>query len=79
MRHRDLLHISKLDDFCAFCESQGWEKKDTKDIWEVLRMYHPILFEWLVVHRKAGATEHYTTWGNSAKLTRQFLTDKRGK
>lgn len=33
------MHVSKLEDFAAWLETMGWERRETKGEYEVLRMY----------------------------------------
>lgn len=73
MKDRNRLHLSKLDEFAAFCEADGWRREATKGHFEVLRMRNP---EWsgpLLVHARANATEHLTVHLHSRRMLDRFL------
>ncbi|AZV93549.1 hypothetical protein CBF45_07325 [Bordetella sp. J329] len=72
-RSRCTLHKSKLAAFQTFCEGYGWKAEPTKGGYEVLRMRHAGCENLLIVHGKIDAQEHYTTWGESQRMIRQFL------
>lgn len=76
-RSRNLLHKSKLADFRAFCQSHGWSVVEKKDVFEVLRMRHPDQAHPLIVHDRLDSVEHYTTWGNSETMARQFVASRK--
>lgn len=63
-RSRNMLHISKLDEFTAWLRERGWLQGDTRGEYEVLRMTKPGC-DTLLVHRKGAVIEHLTTWGES--------------
>lgn len=86
LRSRCTLHVNQLEPFIAFCQSLDWVKLPTKGDFEVLRMRHPKAKEPLLVHKKLGRWDpkensfklvHYTTWGQSAVLVKQFLRAKK--
>lgn len=77
MRSRCTLHKEKLDAFRAFCEWRGWTAEAPKGLYEVLRMRHPDRKDLLIVHERDGATEHYTTWGESARMVSAMLRERR--
>lgn len=74
-RSRSQLHHTHFDAFVAFCESCGFKRVPTKDPFEVLRMTPPHKGTGgpLIVHTRADAKEHYTTWGVGADLAQQFF------
>jgi len=75
-RSRSQLHHTHFDAFVAFCESCGFERVPTKDVFEVLRMTPPPHKKSggpLIVHSRDCAKEHYTTWGVSADIAQQFF------
>lgn len=76
-RRRDLLHQNKLAEFEAHCALRGWQKVAPKGDYEVLRMVNPAVRDPLIVHKKLGAKEHVTTWGESARLAREFIQFRR--
>lgn len=75
-RSRCSLHLSKLDEFAAFCETRGFTRVIPKGEYEILRMElkdsAPV-----IVHKRLDAKEHATTWGVSATLFRQWQRSKR--
>jgi hypothetical protein len=75
MRTRSDLHITKLKEFEEFCKTEGWETKEVKSLYEVLRMRKDN--QWLIVHRKDSATEHLTVWGNSAEMLRHWFKKRK--
>lgn len=69
-----MLHQSKLSDFTQWLENRGWTKEELKGEFEVLRM------KWnngppLLVFRRIDAKEHYTTYGISQDLVKQFIKE----
>lgn len=75
-RSRNLLHQSKLQDFIAYCESLGWKCEPNRDN-EVLRMRHKDNRHPLIVYQQIGAEQHFTTWGTSESLARQFVRSRK--
>ena len=76
-RRRDLLHLGHLAAFRAFCESEGWQEEPARGHYEALRMRRSPVDPPLIVHRKADAVEHYTVWGESARMARRFFAERR--
>ena len=76
-RSRCQLHHKHLDDFVAFCTSSGFTRVPTKGDYEVLRMKPPHRGHPLIVHTRADAKEHFTTWGVGAELANQFFRARR--
>lgn len=77
MRSRCTLHKTKLAEFQRFCEGRGWLAETPKGAYEVLRMRHVEHRDPLIVHDRDDATEHYTTWGNSARELAKFMRRRR--
>lgn len=76
MRSRCTLHKTKLTEFQKFCEEYGWRAEPTKGPYEVLRMRHSGCKDPMIVHgRNSG--DHFTTWGESARMVRQYIRSKR--
>ena len=75
-RSRNSLHLSKLEEFATFCANDGWSREQPKDYYEVLRMTKPGK-EPLIVHKKLGAKEHATTWGNSQMMFANWIKSRR--
>jgi len=75
-RDRSLLHLSKLDAFRAFCETQGWTNVPVKGTYERLRMTKEGC-DPLIVYAKNGAKEHCTVYGTGLHLARDFIKRQR--
>ena len=71
-----MLHKSKLDDFKSWLEGRGWTNEKTKGEYEVLRMGWPKEPP-LIVYTKNDAKEHYTTYGISEVLVKQFIKERK--
>lgn len=70
-RKTGLLKIADLGEFKRFCQSQGWDLKEPKGAYEVLRMTHQDYRDPLLVYvNGAGKT---TVYAASADLAAQFL------
>jgi hypothetical protein len=70
------LHKSKLEEFAAYCESQGWLREPVKGDYEVLRMRQKGSSP-LIVWDRLNAREHYTTEGNSEYMFSWWKKSKR--
>jgi len=77
MRSRCTLHKTRLADFQRFCEGRGWLAEAPKGAYETLRMRHADRRDPLIVHNRDGATEHYTTWGESSRELTKFMRSRR--
>ena len=55
----------------------GGDAYSPKGAYEVLRMRHVERRDPLIVHDRDDATEHYTTWGNSARELAKFMRRRR--
>lgn len=66
---RSLLHRNKLEEYKAYCESQGWSDSPTKGDFEVLRMIKPTKpkDKSLIVYQRFDA-EHLTVFDISLKM-----------
>lgn len=75
--NRDLIHISKLDEFSTFLTSRGWVLEEPKGAFVVLRARHPKVAEPLVFYKRAH-TDHLTCqYGLQATLAEQFIREQR--
>lgn len=74
-RSRSLLHLNKLDDFRAFCESRGWSNASIKGPYERLRMTRSGSSP-LIVYARSSATEHLTVHGVAEQMARAFLRER---
>lgn len=70
---RSKLHISKLEEFAAFCEKHGWFRVELKSPFEVLRMRNFEMRDPLIVYKKLAATEHLTTHGEAMLMTKLYI------
>lgn len=68
---RNRLHKSKLGAFREWLIEQGWEPREIKGPYEVLRMYwggnrlRKGFSYWLIVHHPSHEVEHYTLHAQS--------------
>lgn len=76
MHNRSTLHVNKLDEFKAFCESKGWVSEPLKGDYEVLRMRHKEQKYPLILFSRIGA-QHLTVFGIGMKMTRTFLHERK--
>lgn len=76
-RSRCTLHKTKLAEFKAFCEKRGWQAEPIKGGYEVLRMRHSERKDPLIVYDRNSAPEHYTTWGESARMVTALLRQRK--
>ncbi|MBT2142724.1 MULTISPECIES: hypothetical protein [unclassified Rhodanobacter] len=75
-RSRCQLHLSKIDEFAAYCETQGFRRVAVKGGYEILRMV-AMKGEPVIVHAKSGSKEHATTWGMSERMYLKWQRSKR--
>lgn len=59
MASRCLLHQKNLDKFAEWLCDRGWEIRNPKGDFEVLRAINK-KGKWLIVYKKIDAKEHYT-------------------
>lgn len=75
MARRNLLHVTKLDAFAAWAETQGYVREDTKGDYEVLRLRFtgkpPVLF-----YRKSHTIEHVTAQRAGETLVHRWLRSR---
>jgi hypothetical protein len=71
MRDRGLLHFNQLPALIEWAKRQGWKQVETKGDFEVLRLRRDR--QCAIFHRKSEAREHLTVWGDSERLTKDFL------
>lgn len=81
MANRNSLHVSKLQEFRAFCEGRGWIVAAPKGEFEVLRMTKPNEQVPLIVHRRLASRtktelQHLSVHGHSERMVRKFLNQK---
>jgi len=74
MAIRNRLHISKLDDFKNFLIQKGYEIKEIKDCWEVLRAKKDK--DTIIIYSKYEAKEHLSVQDKDRKILKEFLKIK---
>ena len=83
MGDRGRLHVSKLEDFAAWLEKMGWERRETKGEYEVLRMYRggqkarKGRSSYLLVHESNTEKEHLALHGESSLWFSRWQRAKR--
>ena len=79
-RSRNTLHVTKLDEFDAWMQAQGYLPAETPqdNPWEVRRWINgpkghamPIVFK-----QMRGNKQHYTTNGECTRLVRQWIRER---
>ena len=77
MANRELLALSKIDEFAAWAETQGFTRVPTKGDYEVLRLQmdrqKPILFYTRLSTLSGGTPIHATAQHDGAQLVRRWL------
>lgn len=73
MANRCLLHQSKLDSFADWLLAEGWEIRDPKGFYEVLRAKKNK--KWLIVYRKLDKDVHYSVRDEDAPMVRRFIRE----
>jgi hypothetical protein len=78
-RHR--LHVTKLEEFAAFCEAHGWTRQPLKGAYEVLRMTHstkhPLIVHTKLENRSGGLPEHLTLHGTAESMFSQWMRERK--
>lgn len=76
-RHR--LHLSKLDDFAAFCESHGYTREPPIEAaYEVLRLRKPGTPA-VIAHKRNTAKEHATLHGKGEAMFSRWMRERRAQ
>lgn len=76
MATRNILHISKLQEFEDFLETKGYMIVATsKNPYEVLRAQKD--GDTVIVYQKKDAKEHLSTMGKDYRLVREFIKSQR--
>jgi len=73
MSQRCLLHKNKLEKFKQWLINNGWEIKDTKGFYEVLRATKEGRKTPLIVYTKANAKEYYSVMDKDYVVVKQFI------
>lgn len=81
MADRSTLHVSKLDDFAAWAESQGFTREPTRGTWERLRLHHPKRRHPLIVYERIGSQGggklvHLTVLDRDRDVVRRYLRER---
>lgn len=72
MATRNILHISKLEEFKNFLKTKGYMIVETsKNPFEVLRAVKGK--DTVIVYKKADAKEHLSTMDKDYRLVREFI------
>lgn len=73
-RSRCQLHLTKLDEFAAYCATKGFVRVEPlANAYEVLRMTKKGS-EPVIVHARMRASEHGTTWGMSQRMLQSWFS-----
>ena len=76
MATRNILHVSKLQEFKDFLETKGYMIVATsKNPYEVLRARKD--GDTVIVYKKRGAKEHLSTMDKDYRLVREFIKSQR--
>ena len=82
MATRELLALSKIDEFAAWANTQGFKRTPTKGDYEVLRLQFdkqpPIIFFTRLTTLSGGTPIHATAQHEGAQLVRRWLRAKKG-
>lgn len=77
MANRNTLHLSKVKDFAAWLQSEGWQLCDTKGLFEVLRARKEGRKFPLILYSRMDAPEHCTVQDQDMPVVRTFLKEGR--
>lgn len=83
MSNRQLLALSKLDEFVAWAESQGFQREPIKGTFEALRLRisgrPPLIFFARSTTAAGEATQHATAQHEGTQLVHRFLRAKKAE
>ena len=74
-RARNLLALSKLEEFAKWAVSQGYRREPTKGTYEVLRLRKK--GESPVLYFKRDKGEHATSYGEGTALVKQWINTRK--
>lgn len=74
-RSRNLLALSKLEDFSKWADSKGYRREPTKGTYEVLRLREKGMSPVLFFKRDKG--EHATSYGDGTALVQQWINSRK--
>lgn len=81
MANRQLLALSKIEEFAAWACTQGFQREPTKGVFEVLRLrasdQPPILFFTRYRSLSGKEPQHATAQEEGVKLVRRWLYSKK--
>jgi hypothetical protein len=81
MANRELLALSKLDEFAAWAATQGFQREPTKGLYKVLRLripgQPPLIFYTRSTTLAGGKPQHATAQYDGAQLVRRWLRSRR--
>lgn len=75
MTRRNLLHVSKLNQFKEYVVSIGYELQETKGIYEVLRATSKT--DCIIIYKKQESKEHLSVMQKDVLLVLKFLNKSR--
>jgi len=74
-RSRNLLALTKLEEFALWAISQGYKREPTKGIYEVLRLRKK--GESPVLYFKRDSGKHATSYGNGTTLVQKWINTRK--
>ncbi len=77
MAKRALLHRSKIEDFKAWLQEDGWQIEKTKGIYEVVRAKKPNRKPLIVYTRDSKGSEHISVQERDEGVVRAYIRDRR--
>ena len=80
MAQRDLLALSKIDEFAAWAKTQGFEREPIRGPYEVLRLRFedspPLLYFTRTATLSGGKPVHATAQHDGAQLVRRWIRSR---
>ena len=81
MATRELLALSKLDEFALWAETQGFVREHVKGDYEVLRLrvpgYAPLIFFTRLQMLAGGTPQHATSQHEGTQLVHRWLRSRK--
>lgn len=76
-RRRDMIHITKIDEFKKFIQDLGFQVQITKYDFEVFRVISR--GKCFAIFYQRGGTDHLTTFGEGTKLAHKYIAKVRAE
>jgi len=76
MARRNLLHISKLEEFKEWCHRNKIPTRPPKGEYQILQVKNG-LSGWGIVYKRLNAKEHYTVDKNIEKYVTRFIQEQK--